>query len=244
VRQSQIFFWITQIILGSLLICFPEYNFLVFYISMQAIFLINKFAYLIKNELFVGAILIRRTLYFIPYIMVFFFLDIQYPKQNTQGMFYLTILAVFIAIPFLWVRKEELARFFDREFNLFIGGIKAKDMSLECYSLMCSAILQELFYKACIIALLLLKMNPFIAIIISSFLFVSEHVLHTRNKKFEWKDYVVQFLLSSSAGILYVLGGNVLYPIITHMVYNGVIASTHIYRYIIGRSVHREENAF
>ncbi|MBO8164928.1 MAG: CPBP family intramembrane metalloprotease [Brevibacillus sp.] len=234
-RHQYILFVLTELLLGGLLLLYPEWPMVILFASLQIIWFTNRKAYLIADHLFPGAMWVRRTTYFVPYLAVFLFFTPLPPEPLVQHLS-LIFLAVAIGVVLLAPRMKELYPLFQKEIVLLFPSCTFSKTVLEVYSLWGSAILQELYYKGVVIAILYPYVGKWVAVLISSFLFVIEHYLHFYAKDYGRKDIIAQFCMSVSSGFLYVITGSLLTAVLVHVTYNGVISVTYLYRYLVHRN--------
>lgn len=235
-KQQRIIFILAEVLLVSLVILRFSRETIVLFGIMQLIFLIIQKVYLIKNELFHEAKLLRRTIYFIPCFISFLILMPRFPDGKNIKIFLVS--AVIVGIIFLVPRIKEFKIFYNREFVTLLPPITLKTALIEAYSYLGSAITQELFYKSFIIAILYPLVGIIPAILISAFLFMAEHILHFATEDFfQAKDYLVQFLFSITTGFLYVYSGFVLVPILAHLTYNIPIMFSYFFRFSVSKQM-------
>ncbi|MEK8199510.1 CPBP family intramembrane glutamic endopeptidase [Lysinibacillus sp. FSL M8-0134] len=201
-------------------------------IFMLLQYVVNLNAKRIKNNSFKNADWVRRTLYFIPYLSAVLFLlpnekDI-FPSINIVLSIVLSVIAGFF---FIYLRKEEIKPFYNKELIIFFPPVTKKQKWIESYSLIFSAIFQELFYKLFVLTILIPIYGSILSILISAFLFVSDHIIHDKAQAFRTIDHILQFSLSVLGGCLYILSGNVVTAVIIHLIYNLSISISYFYRY-------------
>lgn len=230
VKHQWICFIFLELMLIILLSVNPEVDTVTLFLLFNLMVLILRKALLIKDNLFIGAIWLRRSIYFLPHILVFnYYLESNFEQKN---VIIYCFIAIFVGILFIIIRIKEISPFFMKEFLNFLPPISSYKLKVEVFSLLVSAIMQELFYKGFVIVVLLPKIGVFWALIISSLLFVSEHILHHSSSKiFMKKDFILQFLLSLIAGMLFVLSGSLIVAVMVHFTYNLPIAITYFLRY-------------
>ncbi|WP_141434297.1 CPBP family intramembrane glutamic endopeptidase [Bacillus sp. 03113] len=194
--------------------------------------IINLTAWRIKDMLFTNADWLRRAVYFIPYITAVLFFSPSTSFDTSLGSVVVSmVLAVLIGSLFLIPRFGEIKPFFNKELAFFFPPISFRKLCIETFSLLTSAIIQELFYKLFVIGLLIQIFRIELSIIISAFLFVADHLIHARSSMFRPIDYLAQLMLSICAGILYVYSGSVLTAILLHLTFNLPLAISYFYRY-------------
>lgn len=177
----------------------------------------------IKNHLFRGAVYVRRSLYFLPYIISLYWFNSQllaieiYTFKSMSACVLAFLLAILLYIP----QMKKIRIYFLKDFNRLLGPRSNQEVILDVYSSLMSAIFQEIFYKCCIVHVLMMTGSPIYAINIAALLFLAEHYFHFASGiKFNWKDYATQFLMSGLGGWLYLYSGMVLPSIIMHLTYN------------------------
>jgi membrane protease YdiL (CAAX protease family) len=193
-------------------------------------FVVIQKAFLIRNKWFNGADWLRRSVYFVPYLLVLLFFTP--PVLTNRHVFLLLLVGILVGGCFMIPRVKELRPYFNRELLSLFPPIKVRSFLLEAYSLVGSAFIQELFHKSFVIAVLFPVLGMIPALVISGLLFVGEHVLHTHAQNiFKPLDYLAQFLLSVCAGGLYLYSGSVWVAVSVHLTYNLLIAYSHFYRF-------------
>ncbi len=227
--------WACLITIELILICLVISNFstdlMLVFIGMQIVILINRMAYCIRDDLFFGADWVRRTLYFLPYILFFFMFGNDRSIDSSGNLYASVLIAIVLGLGFVLFKLKDLMTIFNKQYILFFAPITLSEALLQSYSLVGSAILQELFYRGFIFTTILLKEGPIQAIFFSSILFVSEHVLHQHAEKlFHWTDYMMQFLLSVLSCALYLYSGSVIVAILIHFMFNAPLAVNQFYR--------------
>lgn len=232
------FFGLIELLLISILAVFHNFEMYLLFVIVQIDFVSMRKTYLIKDNWFNGADWLRRTTYFIPYVLPFIFLS---PKIGSDSSFsFLFILgAIVTGTSFLALRYRDLKNMYDRELLSLFPKVSLREASLAMYSSVGSALLQELFFKAFVIRVLAPLIGTIPAVLFSSFLFVVGHILHYQ---FEWKDYIAQFGLSAVAGFLYVYSGSIVVAMLTHLTYNLPISFNYVYRYCINQFAGREQH--
>ena len=224
------FLWLMEGLLIFLLLYYPSWPMLLLFGSMQFNLLIIRKAYLINDEWFNGADWLRRTVYFLPYLLVFL---IFVPKAPVAivNVWLCLLLSVLIGIIFLLPRLKELSPFFNKDAILFFPPVSFREKAISTYSLLGSAFLQELYFKGFMLAILFPIVGVWMANLIVAFFFVAEHIVHYQVSQFRKTDFIAQFLLSLFAGGLYMISGSIWTAIIPHLVYNATIALTYHVRY-------------
>ncbi|MBA1334424.1 MAG: hypothetical protein HPY66_2273 [Firmicutes bacterium] len=239
-KQQWIVFTLMEFIIISLAIFFPSKGTIVLFLIVHLELLVIRKARKIHDKLFNGADWLRRTVYFIPYLLAFLLFTPDVPV--TKHMPISLLFAIIVSICFLIPLIKELRPFYNQELMTLFPTITLRSASLDAYSNIASAILQELFYKAFVILSLLPLIGVAPALLISAFLFVAEHILHfAAQQRFRPRDFFKQFMLSLSAGLLFVYSGSVLIPILIHLTYNIPIAYTSFARFRMSKRV-KEEN--
>lgn len=216
---------------------------LVLFIFINLQLIINLTAWRIKDTLFSSADWLRRGVYFIPYITaVLFFSPITSFGTSTRRIVISMVVAVLIGFLFLILRFGEIKPFFNKELAFFFPPITFRKSCMETFSLLTSAIVQELFYKLFVIGSLISIFGIILSIIISASLFVADHLIHARVAMFRTIDFLAQLMLSIFAGILFVYSGSVLTAIILHLTFNLPLALSYIYRYWVTSRVDNEKH--
>lgn len=236
------FFGLVELLLVSILAVFNNFEIYLLFVIMQIDLLSLRKTHLIRDKWFNGADWLRRTTYFIPYALPFFF---SLPKIGGGSSFSsLFILgSIVTGASFLALRYRELQNMYNRELLSFFPKVSLREASLEIYSGVGSALLQELFYKAFVISVLAPLIGAIPAVLLSAFLFVAEHIVHFwAANLFEWKDYIAQFILSAVAGFLYVYSGSIVVAMLTHLTYNLPTSFNYVYRYYINQFSGREQH--
>ncbi|MEK3902080.1 MULTISPECIES: CPBP family intramembrane glutamic endopeptidase [unclassified Paenibacillus] len=217
------------ILLTAILIIHPRQETLYLLIFTQTQLLINLNAYRIRDSAFKGANWVRRSVYFFSYLIAYsFFSSPSLEKGNLIISFSLALLAGLI---FLIPRFGEIKPFYNKDLTLFFPPLSLNAACLEVYSYLCSAVLQELYYKAFVIALLMPLTGAVAAVIISALLFVFDHLVHARSSTFKLPDYLAQFVMGLCSGLLYVYSGSVWVAVLVHFTFNAPLAFSYLYRY-------------
>lgn len=220
-----------ELILISLVISDFSKDIMFVFIGMQIVILINRAAYCIRDDLFLGADWVRRTLYFLPYIIFFFMFGNDSTLDSSGNLIASVLIAIMLGLGFVLFKLKGLMTIFNKQYILFFAPITFSEALSRSYSLVGSAILQELFYRVFVFTTILLKKGPIQAVFFSSILFVSEHLLHYHAEKlFHWTDYVMQFLLSVFSCILYLYSGSVIVAVLIHFVFNAPLVVNQFYR--------------
>ncbi|MFB7816172.1 type II CAAX prenyl endopeptidase Rce1 family protein [Paenibacillus chitinolyticus] len=190
---------------------------------------INFNAFRIQDKAFKGADWIRRSLYFIPYLLGIFFGSIN--TTSPQHLVLAVPLALLTGTAFLGLRMNEIKPFYNKELVAFFPPVKLNKALLEFYSYTSSAILQEFYFKAFVISALTPLFGVPIALLTSSILFVSDHLLHARSCMFKKSDYFAQLAMSLCTGMLYVLSGSAWIAVLAHFTFNTPLAFSYLFRY-------------
>ncbi|MGG1343644.1 CPBP family intramembrane glutamic endopeptidase [Bacillus toyonensis] len=228
--------WIVFLLLETFLILLFALNntseIFMLFVFIQLQMFVNLTARHIQDTLFKNADWLRRTVYFIPYtIAILFFSPILFFDASITRFSISALLAVLIGIVFLIPRLGEIKPFYNKELALFFPPVTFRKASIETYSLLVSAILQELFYKLFVMGLLIPIFGTIFSVIISAVLFVADHFIHARATMFRISDYLAQFLLSTCAGFLYVYSGSVWSAVLLHLTFNTPLAFSFFFRY-------------
>lgn len=218
-----------DLLLAAILIIHPGQETLYLLILTQIQLLINLNAYRIRDSAFKGANWVRRSVYFLPYLAAYsFFSGPSLEKEHLIVSFSLALLA---GILFLIPRFGEIKPFYNKDLALFFPPLSLNVACLEVYSYLCSAVLQELYYKAFVIALLMPFTGAAVAVVISAVLFVFDHLAHARSSTFKLPDYLAQFAMGLCSGLLYVYSGSVWVAVLVHFTFNAPLAFSYFYRY-------------
>lgn len=239
-KTQKINFILIQLLLCLLLFLkFCEETMLVF-VGMQCTILIIRKGHLIKNNLFPGAVWFRRTVYFLPYILFYFLFGSSSRMELTHLVLWFVI-SILLGAALLLIRKRELTTIYNKEFIIHFSPLNRKEAILESYSCLGSAILQELFFKGFILNLLFNIINPIIAVIITGIFFTEEHILHYYAKNsYESKDYILQFLMSTLSGVIYLYSGSLSISLISHLIFNLSLVFNFWYRVWIHHNIRSE----
>ncbi|WP_277506366.1 CPBP family intramembrane glutamic endopeptidase [Paenibacillus sp. PastF-1] len=209
-------------------------------IGMECTLLTVRTAHLIKDRLFPGAVWLRRTVYFLPYLLFYFVYHPDSALKTNHALVWI-IVSLLLGTLLLLLRKRELTTIYNREFITYFSPMDCKNACLESYSSLGSAILQELFFKGFILSLLLPVINPLLAVVLTGFFFTEEHILHYRAKNsFEIKDYLLQFLMSIISGLIYWQSASLFIGSISHIVFNLSLVVNYWYRVWIHHSIRGE----
>jgi membrane protease YdiL (CAAX protease family) len=224
-----------EVVLVLVMALHPSYaTFLLFGIMQLHLFAIRTAFYVKKNS-FQGADWVRRAVYFVPYAVAFLLLMPETPVEEGPVWLF-AIFAIVAGFALLFPRREEILPFYNRELMSLFPPLGFRKAALENFTYIMSAVMQELFYKAFVIAVLYPLFGPVIAVGAASFLFMAEHALHHNAKKhFRLKDYGTQLLMGVVTGVLYLYSGSVLVPILAHFTYNFSISASFIVRYFVTR---------
>ncbi|NOW07501.1 CPBP family intramembrane metalloprotease [Clostridium beijerinckii] len=210
-------------------------------LNMQLVFIVIRKAKNIKDNFFYGAMWIRRTIYFIPYILPLIFFS---PKVLNESNLLLNIfISIIVGICLILFNINGIKNLYNKDIMLLFPPITFNDLSIELYSSIGSAILQEFFYRVFLISSIYHIVGGVLAILISAILFVAEHMMHSiLNNSFTIKDYIGQFIMSTLSGILFIKSGAIIVPMLIHIIFNGAISISYILRfYWTKRSVERGE---
>ncbi|EST52166.1 hypothetical protein T458_24420 [Brevibacillus panacihumi W25] len=232
--------WISLVIIEAMLIMFvisfktTEMYYLLIFTNLN--YFINRHAHLIKNNWFKGADWVRRSVYFLPYLLCLLFLPTSHMNEIRQdGGLYL--ISIIIGICFIIPRLKELSPFYNKDFISLLPPVSFKTVTIELYTKIGSAVFQETYYKAFVLVLLYPFVGGTLGVFISSLLFMVEHFLHYwATKSFVIKDYLFQFLLSICGGIMYCVTGDIITAILVHLTYNLIVAFNYVYRFLIQRN--------
>lgn len=236
------FFGLIELLLVTILVVFNNFEIYLLFVIVQIHYLLVRKAYLIRDNWFNGADWFRRTTYFIPYVLPFTFSSHKI-GGGTSFSFLFILGAIVTGVSFLALRYRDLQNMYNRELMAFFPKVSLREASLEMYSSVGSALLQELFYKAFVISVLAPLIGAIPAVLLSAFLFVAEHIVHFwAANLFEWKDYIAQFILSAVAGFLYVYSGSIVVAMLTHLTYNLPTSFNYVYRYCINQFAERKQN--
>lgn len=128
------------------------------------------------------------------------------------------LLAVLSTALLLLLKSSDVKLQLSNQYARLFTKTNGVDVARSFVILLLGAASQELFYRYCIINAL--YSIGWIAVIISSILFVIEHYLHGKEAKFDKKDFLMQFLLSLICGTLYFISGSLVLAIGVHLLYN------------------------
>lgn len=235
-------FVLVESILISLIILIPNRETIFLFIIMQLQILVVRKAKHIKMDAFNGADWLRRSVYFIFYLLPFYLYPIK--SEINKDTFIWSLFAILVGILILIPRIKEISPHYNKELSFLFPPLTFRTVCLEVYSYVASAIFQELFYKSFILLVLYSLIGPVYATLVSSFLFMADHALHFAAKKlFQPIDYISQFVLSAVGGVFFIYSGSVFIPIILHLTFNAPLAFANIVRYYWIYSSKRQVNA-
>jgi len=235
--------WLILILCESILLCnfyvHPSLYMGLLFLLLQLEFLAVRKAVYIKNSLFTGAIFIRRTTYLIPYMLSLPFLESKVFVQSYVWMYY--FIAIFIGACLILPRIQQLKNLYNKELIMMFPPITCGRALIEIYTLIASAVFQELFYRVFLISVLYPIVGIATSILMSAVFFVAEHALHPISESsFKLDDHIFQFIMSIAAGILFMSSGSLLVPILIHLTYNMSIGLSYIIRILYSiKSVER-----
>lgn len=237
---QRIHFIAVQLVLVLILLFKFSEQTLLICIGMECTLLTIRTAHLIKDRLFSGAVWLRRTVYFFPYLLFYFAFHPDSALETNHAVVWI-ILSLSLGALLLLLRKRELTTIYNREFITYFSPMKCKNACLESYSSLGSAFLQELFFKGFILSLLLHVTSPLLAVVLYGFFFTEEHILHYRAKNnFELKDYLLQFLMGTISGFIYWQSASIFIGSISHIVFNLSLVVNYWYRVWIHHPIRGE----
>ncbi|GMQ59553.1 hypothetical protein AN1V17_39500 [Vallitalea sediminicola] len=195
--------------------------------TLICIMFINHIAYKIEDNKFFMATFVRRTLYFIPYIIAYIIRNKYYTNVDEISKFQkgniliYSLLGIIVALLFLAIRLNDFRVLFNKDI-ISMSPLKTKKTLLNIYSNIGSAVTEELFYKGVVFFVLYNYGFGFIISgIVTSLSFMSIHNTQRYSSNFyTFKDYSVQFLISFIGCMLYLLSGYIAVPMIVHITYN------------------------
>ena len=225
---KKLFIIISEVALFTLLIIFRERNILYIFLLINFEIIIVNYAWIIRDDLFRGSVWVRHFIYFIPHFISLLLIT-NLGVVQVSLVYYFLAFCVGISLQFF--QFNELKLLFDTEIITLFDPINKKKLQLISFSSISSSILQEIFFKSFIISILIPYTGVTIALLVSSFFFVMEHLLHYNCKKNSLKDYILQFFLSLISGVFYIISGSIIVAIIMHFSYNLPLLVNYIFRY-------------
>lgn len=177
---------------------------------------------------------IRRTLYFLPYI-IFFYTYKPYIFSN-KNIIKSVIIIVLLTIIMYTILYNKYNFFFNEGFIFMCGKIKFKDIIVNLYTNIGSALVQESFYKLYVFQTLfyIFDIRMLYSVTITSIIFMLDHLLCIGSlSRFRVSDFISQFIMSFISLILYVYSGNIIIAFSLHFLYNLFISFNNMYMYYI-----------
>jgi hypothetical protein len=146
---------------------------------------------------------LRRSFYAVPYLVVFIIYDVPKITISSNNIVYI-ILATAISMVLISIQWKEFAWVFQKDLLQLFPCINGKQVGIEIYTLILAVIVQELYYKLFVLQVFCSLTSENVAILSTSILFVVDHIISAGAKKrFKYKDFILQFIMSLSSCIIF-----------------------------------------
>lgn len=158
----------------------------------------------------------RHLIVYISMLYPFFLFDVKAGSFGLLNIFFGLCLGLFFVLLNFSQFKTTI---FSLSFTIFIP-ISIKEKIIKITIAVVMPILEEIFFRATIISLLIDELKYY-SIIVSSFLFVLAHFLHVwADTKFNKKAYFYQLIVGILLSLLYVITESLISCIIAHFFFN------------------------
>ena len=189
------------------------------YLIYSAVFLIVMLlTSLIRKNIrgFLLADLLRTLLFFIPFLLPGIYYGLPDFTVNLGDNFIAYIIAITGSVIGLSIHFKEIKPYFNKDLYYLFPPLPLKWFLITEFSLVGSAIFEEIFYRAFIP-----KSSILIEIIISVFLFTIAHFIQEPTRvEFTKKDYITLVIISIFWYLSFNISGSILPAIIGHLIYN------------------------
>ncbi|MBC1604428.1 CPBP family intramembrane metalloprotease [Listeria rocourtiae] len=166
---------------------------------------------------FTGADVLRCILFFCPYLLPLIWVKpwLATSSKPEYVFEWIIVNSIFVIIILICDRKRILP-FLNKEMYTLYPVFQKKWYLITIYSLIGSAVFEELFFRAFVP-----KSNALISLLLSITLFVLSHYIQkpTRNK-FSTRDYINLTSISTVFYVSLMISGSIIPSIIGHLIYN------------------------
>ncbi|MFD1608803.1 CPBP family intramembrane glutamic endopeptidase [Oceanobacillus luteolus] len=202
---------------GLLLIFFIYFN--LYEIIISEVIIICSLLLLPK---LIGKIndLIRSLLFFLPYILPIFVFRVDIFEGYSNHLL-IFIFGLMFVVLLHFFNISEYRIMFDPALIDFMKPINLNNFLFRLLESYGSAITEEIFYRGFVLFILISYINPIYAILITSLLFISNHLYNRHAEdRFTYKNLFMIFCLSCVLSGVFYYTQNIFYCIVLHLIYN------------------------
>lgn len=199
---------------------FSKNSFFIIFLSWSINIIIIKNVQLFQSQKYkIIFSFIRRTLYLLPLAIPIIFLKNSLNFCKVRTSYSHLIVGILIGIIFLIPHLKKYMLYFNKEFIELLEKKKKYYVVANSYSLICGAVLEEIYFRKIIISLTQESLG-FLSIIFSTLLFFFHHYSTNKISKFTNLDFLNQIIFGLVAGGFYFYYQDIIITIIAHIIYN------------------------